>query len=171
MESNTVLTIFVAVTAIAFVGQLILLFALYKAIQKSTERMEIRAARLEESTAPLLATARAILDDAQPKFGEITSNLAEATATIRANVAVVADATGEIMERARLQVARLDELIHSTADRVEETRDYLQEKVITPVRRVHAIVQAVSAGIKFFKHSRSPKGGPQLAEEDEEMFI
>jgi hypothetical protein len=84
----------------------------------------------------------------------------------------VAEATGEIVERARMQAARLDEVIHSTVDKVEQTTDYLQNSVIRPVRRVHAIVQALNAGFSFFKHARAAKKGAQLAaEEDEEMFI
>lgn len=172
MNSNVVLTIFVAVTAVAFVGQLFLLFFLVKATKESSERIENIAKRVEERTAPVLAAAHAILDDAQPRISEITSNLAEASATIRAQVTGVAQATGEIVERARMQAARLDDLIHTTADKVEETTNFLQNSVIKPVRRVHAIVQAVNAGIGFLRRNRARKQGPQLAtEEDEEMFI
>lgn len=172
MNPNWVLTIFVAVTAIAFVLQLLVLYALKNAIEKSSERMENMASRMEKTAMPLMTTASAILEDAQPKVAEITSNLAEASSTLRSNVANVAEATGEIVERARIQAARLDEMIHSTVDKVEQTTDFLQNSVIRPVRRVHAIVQAVNAGFSFFKRSRSPKKGPQLAaEEDEEMFI
>ena len=84
----------------------------------------------------------------------------------------MAQATGEIVERARMQAARLDHLIHSTADKVAETTDFLQTSVVTPVRRVHAILSAVNAGIGFLRQNRARKKGPQLAaEEDEEMFI
>ena len=172
MNSNVVLTIFVAVTAVAFVGQLFLLFFLVKATKESSERIENIAKRVEERAAPVLSAAHAILDDARPRISEITSNLAEASATIRDQVAGVAEATGEIVERARMQAARLDDLLHTTADKVEETTDFLQNSVIKPVRRVHAIVQAVNAGIGFLRRNRARKSGPQLAtEEDEEMFI
>ena len=170
MNPNTVLTIFVAVTAVAFCLQLILLFLLYKAIEKSSERMEGIANRMEQRAAPVFATAHAILEEAQPRIGEITSNLAEASAVIRSQVAGVAQATGEIVERARMQAARLDDLVHSTADKVEQTTDFLQTSVITPVRRVHAILSAVNAGIGYLRRNR--KKSPQLATaEDEEMFI
>lgn len=172
MNSGTVLTVFVAITAIAFCLQLVLLFFLYKAIDGSSARMESLANRMEERATPVLATAQAILEEAQPRIGEITSNLADASATLRANVAGVAEATGEIMERARMQAAYLDEMIRSTVDKVSETSDFLQDKVIRPVRRVQAIVSAVTAGVAFLKRSRSRHPGPQLAEaDDEEMFI
>lgn len=172
MNSNTILTVFVAITAVAFCLQFVLLFLLYKAIEHSSKRMEAIANRMEQRAAPVLDTAQAILQQAQPRIGEITANLAEASASIRAQVTGAAQAAGEIVERARMQAARLDELIHSTADKVEQTTDFLQTSVITPVRRVHAIVQAVSAGIGFLRRSRGRKPGPQVAtEEDEEMFI
>lgn len=172
MDSGWVLTVFVIVTAIAFCAQAIILVFLYKAINQSSARIENIAERMEKSALPVLTAAGAILDDAQPKMAEITSNLAEASSMIRANVATVAEATGEIVERARMQAARLDEVIHSTVDKVEQTTDYLQNSVIRPVRRVHAIVQALNAGFSFFKHARAAKKGAQLAaEEDEEMFI
>ena len=172
MNLTTWFTIFVGVTAAAFCVQMVIMFLLYKAIEKSSERMENVANRMEQQAAPVLATAHAILDDAQPKISEITSNLAEASLTIRAQVSDIAHATGEIVERVRMQAARLDDLIHTTADKVERTTDFLQTSVITPVRRVHAIVQAVNAGIGFLRRNRAKKQGPQLAtEEDEEMFI
>lgn len=172
MDSGWVLTVFVIVTAIAFCAQAIILVFLYKAINQSSARIENIAERMEKSALPVLTAAGAILDDTQPKMAEITSNLAEASSMIRANVATVAEATGEIVERARMQAARLDEVIHSTVDKVEQTTDYLQNSVIRPVRRVHAIVQALNAGFSFFKHARAAKKGAQLAaEEDEEMFI
>lgn len=172
MNTETVLTIFVGITAVAFVGQLVLLFFLYKAIDRSSARMESLANRMEERATPVLATAHAILEEAQPRIGEITSNLAETSATLRAHVAGMTEATSEIVERVRMQAARMDEMIHSTLTKVSQTTDFLQNKVITPVRRVQAIVSAVSAGMGFLKRSRSRQRGPQLAtEDDEEMFI
>jgi methyl-accepting chemotaxis protein len=166
------LTFFVGITAIAFLLQVALLFLLYKAINKSSARMENIANRIEERATPVLANAQAILEEAQPRIGEITSNLAEASATLRTHVAGIAEATQEIVERARLQAARMDELIHSTVNKVSETTDFLQNKVILPVRRVQAIISAVGVGVEFLRRNRARPKGPQLAApDDEEMFI
>lgn len=166
------LTIFVAIVAVCFVGQLVALLLLLKAIKESSQRLESIADRMEQRAAPVLNAAHSILSDVQPRISEITSNLAEAAATIRSQVSNVAETAGEVVERVRMQAARLDEMVHSTAAKVEETTDFLQHSVITPVRRVHAIVQAVNAGIGFLRRNRASKKGPQLATaEDEEMFI
>ena len=172
MTTNGTMLFFVIVAAGAIVLQTVILFALYKMMGETTSRMEKLAGRMEEQTTPVLATAHAILDDAQPKLAEITSNLAESTALVRSHVAQMAEATGEIVDRARMQAARLDELVTNTVDKIEVTTDFVQHSVIAPVRRVHAIVQAVSAGLSFLRANRARrKTESNNSGVDEEMFI
>jgi uncharacterized protein YoxC len=168
---NTIITIFVVVAAVALVVQMGILFALYKALRQTSERVEGIAGRLEQQAAPVLTTAAAILEDARPKLAEITSNLAETSAVVRAHVAQVGEATGEIVERARLQAARLDEFIVSAARKVEATSDLLQHKVFSPMRRIRAIVTALNAGLSFLRSNRPARRANGEQVEDEEMFI
>jgi predicted transcriptional regulator len=166
-----IITIFVIVAAVAIVLQTGILLVMYKALRQTSERMEGIAGRLEQQASPVLATASAILQDAQPKIAEITTNLAESSATIRAHVAQVGEATGEITERVRVQAARLDEFILNAAHKVEATSELLQEKVLSPMRRVRAVVSALNAGLSFLKSHRSQRRNKTGEEQDEEMFI
>jgi hypothetical protein len=135
-------------------------------------RMEGILGRVETQASPVLETARAILDDAQPKIADITHNLAESTAAVRVHVAEIGEATGEIVERARLQAANVDEFVSNTIAKIEDTTDLVQHSVISPVRRIHALVQAVSAGVGFLRANRSrKKSSNNSSGDDEEMFI
>jgi methyl-accepting chemotaxis protein len=163
--------IFVVVAAVAIVLQMAILFALYRGMRATTARLEGLAGRLEEQSSPILVTSRAILEDAQPKIAEITSNLAESTALVRSQVADMAEATGEIVDRARQQAARLDEFVSSTVDKLEVTTDMVQHSVLSPIRRINAIVQAVSAGVGFLRANRASRKSSGNSTEDEEMFI
>jgi methyl-accepting chemotaxis protein len=167
---NTIITIFVVVAAVAIVVQMGVLFALYKALRQTSERMEGIAGRLELQATPVLVAAAAILEDAKPKIAEITTNLAETSATVRSHASEVGHATSEIVERARLQAARLDEFVINAAQKVEATSELLQTRVLSPMRRVRAIVTALNAGLSFFKSSR-PRRNSTGEVEDEEMFI
>jgi methyl-accepting chemotaxis protein len=174
--NETLLLIFVACTAIAIVIQAFILFALYQAAKRGAERMESVeriAGRLEQQATPVLATAQAILDDAQPRIGQITSNLTETTVTIRNSAAQIAQATNEIVEKARAQAGHIEQLINETASKVEHTTDYIQNTVVAPVRRVHAVVQALNAGLGFLKRSHAEKKAGAAAGKggDEGMFI
>lgn len=168
--NQTLLSFFVVCAAVAIILQLVVLYAFYKAATQSSLRMHETLGRMEQKTGPILTMAQAILEDAQPKISEITTNLAEATSVVRANVTQVSDSTIEIVERARMQAVRLDELVTSTLEKVEHTTDFLQHSVVTPVRRIHAIVQAVGAGLSFFRRFRSQRR-PAEAGDEEEMFI
>ena len=168
---NTIITVFVVVAAVAIVLQLVVLFVMAQALRQSSKKVEGIAARLEAQASPVLSTAAEILDDAKPKLAEITTNLAESSATLRAHVAQVGMATSEIAERARMQAARLDEFVMNTAQRVEATSDLLQNKVFSPMRRVRAVVSALNAGLSFLRSNRSRHRHNGSEAEDDEMFI
>jgi hypothetical protein len=168
---NTIITIFVVVAAVAIVVQMGILLALYMALRRTSERMEGIAGRLEQQATPVLATAAAILDDAKPKIAEITTNLAETSASVRTHVTKVGDAASEIAERARMQAARIDDFVINAAHKVEATSELLQDKVFSPMRRVRSIVTALNAGLSFFRSNRPPRKKGSGAADDEEMFI
>ncbi len=169
---NTTVAIFVIVAAVAIVVQMGILIALYVGMRQAASRMEGIAGRLEQQTGPLLATASAILEDAQPKIAEITSNLAESSTTVRTHVSQMADATGEIVERARLHAIRVDEFVGSTMGKIETASEILETKVLSPVRRVQGIIAAVNAGLGVLRSTRPKRKAAHAgAEQDEEMFI
>lgn len=168
---NHIITVFVVVAAVAIVLQMVILFALYKALRQTSERVEGIAGRLEQQATPVLATAAAILDDAKPKIAEITTNLAETSASVRTHAGHIGIAASEIAERARLQAARIDEFVINAAQKVEATTELLQDKVFSPMRRIRSIVTALNAGLSFFKSNRSQRRRSSNEVEDEEMFI
>ena len=63
---------------------------------------------------------------------------------------------------------RGDEMLTRTLDRVEETSEKVQHTVMSPVRQVSGIVQAISTGFgSYFNGQRRRRnGGPS-----DEMFI
>lgn len=169
---NTTVAIFVIIAAVAIVVQMGILIALYVGMRQAASRMEGIAGRLEQQTSPLLSTASAILEDAQPKIAEITSNLAESSATVRAHVSQMADATGEIVERARLHALRVDEFVGNTMGKIETASEILETRVLSPVRRVQGIIAAVNAGLGVFRSTRPKRKAARAgAEHDEELFI
>src|SRR6516162_4939254 len=94
---------FVIVAGLAILWQTAILFGLAKAMREFATRVEGIIGRMETQASPVLATAHAILDDAQPKIADITTDLAESAAAVRTHVADIGEATGEIVERARQQ--------------------------------------------------------------------
>jgi hypothetical protein len=169
------LTVFVALTGIAVLLQAVILGALYFAMRKSSARMEALAVEVKTKALPALETAHEILTELRPKLTVIADNLTETTHSVRSQVERVDATVNDVVDRARLQIIRGDELLTRTLDRVEETSDMVHSTVVSPVRQFAGLIQGVTAGIEFLLGSRGRRnGGSREARRpvpQDEMFI
>jgi methyl-accepting chemotaxis protein len=173
MENLT--TLFIALTGAAVLLQAGILAALYLAMRKSSARMEALAVEVRTKALPALETAQAMLDELRPKLTIIADNLTETTHSVRSQVERVDATVNDVVDRARLQIIRGDELLTRTLDRVEETSDMVHQTVVSPVRQFAGLIQGVTAGIEFLLGNRGRKnGGGREARRpvpQDEMFI
>jgi methyl-accepting chemotaxis protein len=168
----TSLIVFVAVTSLAVVLQMAILFALYLSVRKTTAQVESIAADFQRRSTPIMENARDILADATPKLKEITSNLTEASRSVKTHAETMGNAAAEIAMRAKTQVIRADDIISRTMDRVEKTSDVVHNSVLSPVRHVQGIVQALSIGLSAFMHQkRDRRDDKRRSAADDGMFI
>ena len=173
MENLTPL--FIALTGAAVVLQAGILAALYLAMRKSSARMEALALEVQTKALPALATAHTLLTELHPKLIVIADNLEQTSHSVRAQVERVDATVNDVVDRARLQIIRGDELLSRTLDRVEATSDMVHNTVVSPVRQFAGIIQGVTAGIEFLLGNRARKnGGSREARRpvpQDEMFI
>jgi methyl-accepting chemotaxis protein len=170
------LTVFVALTGIAVLLQAGILAALYLAMRKSSARMEALAVELKTKALPALETAQEILTELRPKLTVIADNLTETTHSVRSQVERMDATVNDVVDRARLQIIRGDELLTRTLDRVEETSDMVHNTVVSPVRQFAGLIQGVTAGIEFLLGNRGRKNGGSRESRrrpvpQDEMFI
>jgi hypothetical protein len=173
MENLTPL--FIAITGAAVLLQALILGALYLAMRKSSERMEAIANELKGKAIPALEQAHAVLIEVRPKLAVIADNLQEATTLMRAQVERVDATVNDVVDRARLQVIRADELLSRTLDRVEQTSDLVHKTVVSPIRQVSGLMQGITVGLEFLFGGRGRRnGGSREARRpvpQDEMFI
>jgi methyl-accepting chemotaxis protein len=173
MENLT--SLFIALTGAAVVLQAGLLAAMYLAMRKSSTRLEALANEVKTKALPTLETAQAMLIDLRPKLQVIADNLAETTSSIHSQVERMDATVNDVVDRARLQIIRADDLLSRTLDRVEETSELVQRTVVSPVRQFAGLIQGVTAGIEFLVGGRGRRnGGSRDARRpvpQDEMFI
>ena len=163
---ENLVTIFIGISAVAIVIQMGILIALYVSVKKTTDAMN---ANVEKHAVPALIAARSLLDENGPKMTEMLDNALATSRMVKAQMQRLDATVTDVVDRARLQVIRADELVTRTIDRVEETTDIVHHTVISPVRQVAGIVQGISAGAGWLLgRARKPSraGGPE-----DEMFI
>lgn len=176
------LTIFIAVTSAAVVLQMLVLLGMFLVMRKLSARVETLAGKVEDTVGvvqtrvlPLVDNAKSMqqevknfLETSRPKIETLIDNLSRMSTTTRTTVERFDVTANDAIDRVRLQVIRGDEMLTRTMDRVEETTEKVQHTVMSPVRQVSGIVQAISTGVgAYFNNERRRRnGGPS-----DEMFI
>jgi len=170
------MTVFVMLTGFAVLLQAGILAAMFFAMRASGKHVEAIAEEVKTKALPALEQAQIILTDVRPKLQIIAENLQESTALMRNQVQRVDATVNDVVDRARLQVIRADELLSRTLDRVEETSDMVHKTVVSPVRQFSGIMQGITAGLEFLFGNRATRRNGNRREDrqpvpQDEMFI
>ncbi|HTA25030.1 MAG TPA: hypothetical protein VK763_15970 [Terriglobales bacterium] len=161
------LTIFIAVTSAAVVIQAGILVAMYLAVRQTTARTEALANEVRSKVLPTVELAQSMLADLRPKVESIVNNFNESSVMARHQMERLDATMSDLLDRARLQVIRADELVGKALDRVEETGELVHKTVVSPVRQVSGVLQGLTAGLEFFfSGRRKSRNGVE-----DEMFI
>lgn len=176
------LTIAIWVIGAAVVLQMLLLAAMAFTLSKLSTRLQSVAAEVESRVLPLLADAKpalenlkslqheakSLIETSRPKVEIILDNVAHVSTTARADLERVDATLHDLLDRVRLQVIRVDEMMTRTVDKVEETGEKVQHTVLSPVRQVSGIFSGLSAAMgTFFAGQKRPRSSAP----NDEMFI
>jgi len=168
---ETRFTVLLIELGIALVVQVGILIAILAAVKKSAARMESLADEVQRRALPALDAAQSLMQSSGPKLEEIISNLAAGTTTLKGQLERVDATVNDVVDRARLQIIRTDELVSRTLDRVEETTDIVHHTVISPVRQIAGIVSGVTAVVGSIFGGRRERERDQAHPHHDEMFI
>lgn len=171
---ENLIPLFVALTGAAVVLQAGLLAAMYLAMRKTSTRMESLAEEVKTKALPTLETTQSMLAEIRPKVEVIADNLMATSTVVRDQAQRIDAAVNDLVDRARLQVIRADDMLTRTLDRVEETSEIVQKTVTSPVRHVSGVIKGVTAGLEFLIGNRGKNGGSREARRpvpQDEMFI
>ena len=170
MNQSTLLTVFIAVTAVAVVLQTLILAGVSIAVLKMAKRMQALQSRVNDQVLPMMEKARTLVDESVPKLQIVVTNLTESSGVIRAQVEKIDGVVTQIVENVRTQASRIDVLTTRTLERVDSAAATVQHTVTSPIRRIGGVLEGVIAGIGSFagkrKETRTGKAVP-----NEEMFI
>jgi predicted PurR-regulated permease PerM len=82
----------------------------------------------------------------------------------------VTDDVGKAAQLARQQVERIDQIMGSTAERIEDTVTLIQDAIMQPIRHGTAILAGVRAALAAFRGGGTGVARP-VREEDDALFI
>jgi hypothetical protein len=156
------LTLFVALTAVAVMTQAGVLVAIYLQSKRLSEQVE----RFMNETREMLVPVKAITENLRTASANIVEIGVSAREQFRRVEGMVTD-TGEVLQT---QLARLDSATRDVVERVNATTQVLQDSVVRPVREVAAVAKGLGRGLETFFFRRQ-KSTVDQAHQDEELFI
>jgi len=166
---NTVLTIFVVVTACAVLLQAGILVGMFIAMRKTSAKMESLAEEVKTKVLPAAELAQSMMTELRPKIVTLLDNVSVSTTVLRTQMERMDATLTDIIDRTRLQVIRADEFVNSTMDKLEETREAVQRTVVSPVRHISGLMHGVTAGVEAFFSRRRDRESVNVPQD--EMFI
>ena len=169
--NDTYLTVFIAVTAGAVLLQAMILGALYVSVRKSTAKMEALSTELKEKAIPTIENVQSFITEVRPKIETIATNVSESTTTVKNQLQRLDATLTDVLDRTRLQVIRADELLNRTMDKVEETSEIVHKTVVSPLRQVSGVMNAIYTGVEVFLGNKRRGGKNGMGVPQDEMFI
>ena len=156
------LTLFVALTAIAIITQAGVLVGIYVMSRRLSDQVE----RFMKDTREMMVPIRSIADNLRIASANIVEIGLSARDQFRRVEAMVTD-TGEALH---MQLERFDRVSQNIIDRINETAEIVQDSVVRPAREVAAVAKGLTRGFGAFFFGRGRSTVDQ-ARQDEELFI
>jgi len=174
-----VITAIIALSFIMIAGAMVAMAVFVNRAVKSVNRMEerlvplmTRATALSEQGTAIAVQGRQIAEQFNVMSGHLstaTMHLSESTALIKEEVRGLMMVADETADMARDKVQLVSRAIDTTHDRVVNTTEFIQTKVIEPARELAAILAGLRRGLEVLV---APAPSPiNSSYGDEEMFI
>ena len=163
---------FVIVIGIAVAVQAVVLIALFLQLRRTAARIEEAVADLNTRFAPIISRLQILVDDTAPRIAGIVADAAELTHLARGQAQKIDRILAETLERVRMQLIHIDQIVTGAMEAVEDAGSRLRETVWGPVVKATALIRGVQAGLEFFRAAR--RGDPveqPSDQQDEGMFI
>ena len=167
------LPFFVIVTAVAIVLQAIMLVALFVQLRRTAARVEETISDLNTRMTPIISRLQILVDDISPRISGLVADASELTHLARSQAQKVDRILTETMERLRLQLIHVDQILTGGMEAVEEAGSRLRETIWGPVLKASAMIRGIQSGLEFLRAARGRRNPTEQPSEqqDEGMFI
>jgi len=166
------LVIFTGIVAAALLIQCLAFLGIARSIRQISLKVDGMRTDITKSSAELTQRAGeflATVKSAVEGMRGLQESLATTSEVIQKRVIEVDALLGEASDAARLQIARIQDVVDTASRSVEETFEGLHRSVIAPVREIHAILAGIRVGLDVLLRRRS--GTAQPTHRDGELFI
>ncbi|HEY7209524.1 MAG TPA: hypothetical protein VH477_04565 [Bryobacteraceae bacterium] len=168
MDEHTLLillTVFIAISAIALLIQAVSLIGMFLVARQVREKLFALWPEIQETVRIAKRTAHGV-EKSTDRIASTSLGILEVT---RQQLVKVDDLLSDASTRAKVQMERAEMVLDDTMTRVQSTVSVVQRTVLRPIREVHGVLSGVRTAIQHF--GRASRSTVDHATSDEEMFI
>jgi methyl-accepting chemotaxis protein len=167
---DNLLMVFVGILAAMVVVQTVLFFGMYRLVRHmsgAVDRMgkdllgyiQVVSGKVEEGVGAIKGLAEG--------FKPIRDKLEDASDIIHNRVSDLDGIVAEIANTARAEVLRIQDIVQSGSEKVEETLELMRRSLLAPFNEINAISRAIRVAVDVLLRRKRTPGSAH----DEEMFI
>lgn len=154
-----------------FLQTLLLVFILI-GVRKAARAVREDLDEIRSSVAPLLTESHELLVRVRPGIEATTDDVAVIAHSLREQTTSVQSTVTDISERARHQAGRVDFMVTSTLDKVDQAGAIVNDVVAKPLRQLTGILAGVRAVVENLRATQAPAKQPgERTKGDPGMFI
>ena len=153
--------IFTAITSLGVLMQAAVLLAMYLAVRRLTNRLHSLTDELQPHILPTVAAARNLVEDISPKLKVATTNIVEASHTLRRQADHVTATLDDLLEKTTAQANRVDEIVTASIDSASHATQAVQHAFSVPVRQASALVAGLKAGFEVLRGKNNTRRPPE----------
>jgi hypothetical protein len=168
------LVVFVGIIALGAAVQTIINVAMFLLVSRLAAKVDTTVSDLRLQIAPTLTRVQNLVDEISPRVTGIVTDASEMTRLARSQAQKLDRVFTEAVERLRLQLIHVDQILTGTMETLEDAGSQLKKSVLGPVARATAIIRGIQTGVEYFRSNRQNNSkGPrsEATHQDEGMFI
>jgi uncharacterized protein YoxC len=168
----TLLIIFTGIVALALLLQALALVAISRKIRDISDRFVALGTQVTRQLDSLTVEAEGLMTSMKAtaeKVQAMQESLSAVSQVVQRRIVDVDAFLAEAMDSARLQIAKFQDVIDTSARRIDDTIYTLQTAIVVPVNEVQAVIHGIRTGLDVLFGWRRSEA--QRSHHDEEMFI
>ncbi len=160
-----VLTIFVAIAAVALLIQMGTMLALFLVARK----LQAQVMQVWPEVQTIIGVTRRTVENIEKHVEKIGATSNSILDTTKQQVAKLDELLSDATTRAKVQIERAEMVLDDTMGRAQETVSIVQRTVLRPIREMNGVLSGVRASLAHL--SRGGRPTVDHVTSDEEMFI
>ncbi len=190
-NTETLLMIFIAITALAVLLQAGVLLGIYVTVRKAVKSANEQADEYRAKLTPLIdtssqlihtandlvASTQQLIKNVQPQIESTVTELAGMARDVRAEANRLQASVDEVAARARYQVERVDGMTTTFLNGVDRFGSFLNDAVHMPLRQINGVVAAAKAVVDALRAPTPQRGRPRPVPQpmhvgdDKDLFV